>query len=776
MKRSIVLSAVLYCAAMLYAANPTDAPHLFCDFESPTTLPASAFHIPDGGAVEVSIVANPSKTGLNTSDHVLKITSPAGANWGGAIFNEVSHGQDLMMNVYGVHKVTGYDLVSFLMYRESNTHVPQLKTVDIDDDGHTTVNYLDLVPFSVDGDENYVANNTIKTHQWQKVVYNVTHCHNSGIHFIYIMPDRETSSTVYIDDIIFEKDDEKPVMVSASCTGTATGTTLSLAVSATDDLSNPVNRFLVATDGNIAHATEYKATNGVITITGLSPNTTYTFTVWAKDYAGNISDNFKTTTCSTEAPTQGDWCQKEITSGGHTIYVSCEDMGAYYRFTVESNEALYGFGGTFFNPGAVDLRTTIVSQTANKIVCEIYASSDPTFYTPLYVMMPDEVMFSALQNASITWGVCETVPPCVPTAGDTTATICASETFMWRGTAAHDGDQITLTNAAGCDSVVTLHLVTKQPTTGSETQHVCTGSSYYWYGVLAHDGDTRTLTNAAGCDSVVTLHLIEDSYTTSDTAAAKCDPMTWYEHTCNATNDYTHTFVGGSSMGCDSIITLHFTLLTASAGDTTATICAGETFMWRGAAAHDGDQITLTNAAGCDSVVTLHLIEEDCTIPCEDIIMRKWNDLLFVNNGDSLFVSYQWYQDGQPLSGETAQYLYTNGVQLDGDGHEYSARAFKADGSYVVACAMLFNEFQSSAELNPGDGAAVHVYPNPVIQRMPVTIMGLDEAATIRVYNAAGQLMTTHAESMFIADLPAGCYLLYSTSAGVPWCGMLIVK
>ena len=42
-----------------------------------------------------------------------------------------------MNALYGVESVTGYDVVSFLMYREANANVPELKTVDIDDDGHT---------------------------------------------------------------------------------------------------------------------------------------------------------------------------------------------------------------------------------------------------------------------------------------------------------------------------------------------------------------------------------------------------------------------------------------------------------------------------------------------------------------------------------------------------------------------------------------------------------------------------------------------------------------
>ena len=109
------------------------------------------------------------------------------------------------------------------------------------------------------------------------------------------------------------------------------------------------------------------------------------------------------------------YCQDLLVAndGNHTITLTCEKISeGNYEMTVEG-ENLQGFGGTFYNPGAVDIRTKITSQTSTKIVCNINAASDPTFYTPLYVLMPGEVVFPTLDK--IEWGSCggekETIKP-----------------------------------------------------------------------------------------------------------------------------------------------------------------------------------------------------------------------------------------------------------------------------------------------------------------------------------------------------------------------------
>jgi chitodextrinase len=407
-----------------FAAPPTADPYTFCDFES-NTSPATRFHSPAGGGTVTTPFANPHKIGINTSNYVMKVVSPSGANYGGTIFSE-SHGAGSDMTaLYGVDFVTGYDYVDFLIYRENNARIPQLKIVDQDDYG-TDLTTLDLLPIAVNDD----PNGTIQVGVWQKVTYSITRCHNTGINFIYIMPDREGQSTVYIDNIVFSKDHTPPVMGAAACGG-STPESITLTVSATDNLTDPVRKFMVSQDGTYAHAVEYIANSSgnLLTITGLLPSTTYTFTIWAVDDAGNVSAGYVTQSCTTAPPTPGNWCHRAITQGGHTIYVSCiKRFGtSTYTLLIESDEVMTGLsagcwchvnGGTNYNYGT----NYTLSNGGKKITCDIPSNADPDFYTSVYVLYPSQIAYAA--PTSITWGICATDenPPSMSSVSCGTAT------------------------------------------------------------------------------------------------------------------------------------------------------------------------------------------------------------------------------------------------------------------------------------------------------------------------------------------------------------------
>ena len=162
--------------------------------------------------------------------------------------------------------------------------------------------------------------------------------------------------------------------------------------------------------GMILYLSSFTAKETEVTIThGLG---TCTFWVYYADGTEGGSEGGDETPGEGEEPVEPElepstYCQTPLTVGTNTIYLTTEKVSdGNYRMTVEG-ENLSGFGGTFYNPGAKDLRDAITSQTSTKIICDIAAASAPIFYTPLYVNMPGEVNFSELNGKNIIWGKCE---------------------------------------------------------------------------------------------------------------------------------------------------------------------------------------------------------------------------------------------------------------------------------------------------------------------------------------------------------------------------------
>ncbi|MBL4670266.1 MAG: T9SS type A sorting domain-containing protein [Flavobacteriales bacterium] len=180
---------------------------------------------------------------------------------------------------------------------------------------------------------------------------------------------------------------------------------------------------------------------------------------------------------------------------------------------------------------------------------------------------------------------------CASTAGVDTQVACS--TYIWPlnstiYTSSTNLPTVTLTNAIGCDSVVTLNL-TINSNTGADTQVAC--NTYTWpLNSTTYTASTSTptviLTNVTGCDSVVTLNLIINSGNTGIDTQAACNTYTWSLNSTTytaSTNIPTVTLT--NLAGCDSVVTLNLTINTVDASTTTVgnTITAKQTggaYMW----------------------------------------------------------------------------------------------------------------------------------------------------------------------------------------------------
>lgn len=127
---------------------------------------------------------------------------------------------------------------------------------------------------------------------------------------------------------------------------------------------------------------------------------------------------------------------------------------------------------------------------------------------------------------------------------------------------------------------------------------------------------------------------------------------------------------------------------------------------------HDTLRTTLSNGVICDSIIYSLVLK---TIPCErepeecvdDYVMRKWTNVLFVNNGAEGLkgdaVGYQWLRDGLAINGATEQFLY----EANGIGGKIAVRIQLKDGSQITTCGHLFDEYPCSNVKNPGTRGAM---------------------------------------------------------------------
>lgn len=121
------------------------------------------------------------------------------------------------------------------------------------------------------------------------------------------------------------------------------------------------------------------------------------------------------------------YCHEALTNGANTVYLTCQKLGTdAYQIVIEGT-GLTGLGGSYMNvngTGGYYLNGDhcTVSADGDSIVCNITSTTEPSFYTPLYVLMPGEINFG---QPDITWGTCsgnsdKTAPVMGTAAVDTT--------------------------------------------------------------------------------------------------------------------------------------------------------------------------------------------------------------------------------------------------------------------------------------------------------------------------------------------------------------------
>ena len=122
----------------------------------------------------------------------------------------------------------------------------------------------------------------------------------------------------------------------------------------------------------------------------------------------------------------------------------------------------------------------------------------------------------------------------------------------------------------------------------------------------------------------------------------------------------------------------------------------------------------------CETTVAMNL-----RIDAADIMYRKWENVLFVDNGKGLYTAYQWYMNDKKLPGETKQRYYTGSKPMAGTSDTYYCEMTRKDGKVEQTCAHTFDECPRSADHTAVEDIRVDgyaVYPTHVAAGTSVTV------------------------------------------------------
>ena len=379
-------------------------------------------------------------------------------------------------------------------------------------------------------------------------------------------------------------------------------------------------------------------------------------------------------------------------------------------YTSSNSSATYTLTNAAGCDSVVTLNLTINSPTTGtdiQTACNSYTWIDGVTYTS----SNNSATYSLTNAAGCDSVVTLNLTINSPTTGTDIQTACNSYTWIdgVTYTSSNSSATYSLTNAAGCDSVVTLNLTINSPTTGTDIQTAC--NSYTWIdGVTytsSNNSATYTLTNAAGCDSVVTLNLTINSPTTGTDIQTACNSYTWIDGVTYTSSNSSATYTLTNAAGCDSVVTLNLTINSPTTGTDIQTACNSYTWIdgVTYTSSNNSATYTLTNAAGCDSVVTLNLTIESI----DDSVVLSALTIYALPGYDS----YQWYEctsNGyMMMSNET-----NDSISITANG-DYAVVINNNNCSDTSDCVTVNN-----IGLREETQATFRIYPNPTQGKVKV--------------------------------------------------------
>lgn len=347
------------------------------------------------------------------------------------------------------------------------------------------------------------------------------------------------------------------------------------------------------------------------TLTGLSAYTNYEVSVRSlcgEDSSALTSEHFRTA-CSGEQCT---FTLAAHASGG-------EGWKGAHLHIIAAGEMIEDF--TMLQGSNRSISLTVCENMP--LVFKWYSGNEDSECSFDLIKASGDTVYSLLEGLGygdtlfVTNNMCAAAP--VPTCTDRyeSLVVSACDEYLWHGlTLTASGtyrDTVSRVVEGRCDSIYTLTL-TIHESYSTDLDSTAEGS-FTWHDSVYTASGTYTWadTTRYGCDSVETLHLTilhpgttcEDLYSTVEEDA--CDSYQWHGLTLTVSGTYRDTVFGAVEGGCDSIYTLTLTI-NESYSRTIDTTAEGS-FTWHGTTYTESGTYSWegTTVAGCDSVETLHL-------------------------------------------------------------------------------------------------------------------------------------------------------------------------
>lgn len=172
-------------------------------------------------------------------------------------------------------------------------------------------------------------------------------------------------------------------------------------------------------------------------------------------------------------------------------------------------------------------------------------------------------------------------------------------------------------------------------------------SGFVWHGVPYYEDAViydSLQTSVTHCDSIIIYQLSIIVPIESDINIESCQPLWWQEHYCEEEGDYQHVFE--SAQGCDSIVTMHFSITPEIVMPTVDILTCGPYYWNEGQQYIDEEGLwshTFQTPQGCDSTVYLNVTFNETKIQPESISAcdsYEFHGVVYDQPGD-----YQIYYD-----------------------------------------------------------------------------------------------------------------------------------